>query len=240
MMDKFLTKELTAKGDKGVSFGTDREAIAEEFFEKPFKDLTKEQKARVNAVKEDREGTVAQKGAPKLVLPGQKEPVDISKFRKEFKDSLRPYGEVIDAGDVGITLMNDAINTGNFASFESARTNLAKMVDPGRLTNADIERAGVDPAVVSRARDLISRVFTSTPSKQTMDSMLSTMKLMRKVARAKYNRELETQRKLAKQSNIPDESIETLFEDVRRPEQKPAPASNRKAVPFNSLPTENQ
>ena len=234
MMDKFLTKELTAKGDKGVSFGTDREAIAEEFFEKPFKDLTKEQKAKVNAVKEDREGTVAQKGATKLVLPGQKEPVDISKFRKEFKDSLRPYGEVIDAGDVGITLMNDAINTGNFASFESARTNLAKMVDPGRLTNADIERAGVDPAVVSRARDLISRVFTSTPSKQTMDSMLSTMKLMRKVARAKYNRELETQRKLAKQSNIPDESIETLFEDVRRPEQKPA--GNSKAVDFNALP----
>jgi hypothetical protein len=233
-MAAYTTKKLADTEEK-VSFGVDREALAAEMFNnRRFKDLTPAEKAKVNARKEAEDSKNASLTAPKLVLPGQKEPVDISKFRKEFKDSLRPYGEVIDAGDVGITLMNDAINTGNFASFESARTNLAKMVDPGRLTNADIERAGVDPAVVSRARDLISRVFTSTPSKQTMDSMLSTMKLMRKVARAKYNRELETQRKLAKQSNIPDESIETLFEDVRRPEQKPA--GNSKAVDFNALP----
>jgi hypothetical protein len=197
--------------------------------------LTKEQKAKVNAVKEEREGVVAQKGATKLVLPGQKEPVDIPKFRKEFRDALRPYGEVIDAGDLGITLMTDAINSGNFASFESARTNLAKMVDPGRLTNADIERAGVDPAVLSQARDFISRVFTSTPSKQTMESMLSTMKLIRKAARTKYNSELEVQRKLAKQSNIPDDSIKTLFEDVRRPEAPPN-STGKKTVPFNALP----
>ncbi len=233
-MAAYTAKKLADTEEK-VSFGVDREALAAEMFNnRRFKDLTPAEKAKVNARKEAEDSKNASLTAPKLVLPGQKEPVDISKFRKEFRDSLRPYGEVIDAGDVGITLMNDAINTGNFASFESARTNLAKMVDPGRLTNADIERAGVDPAVVSRARDLISRVFTSTPSKQTMESMVSTMKLMRKVANTKYNRELETQRKLAKQSNIPDESIETLFEDVRRPAQKPA--GNSKAVDFNALP----
>jgi hypothetical protein len=237
MMDKFLTKELTAKGDKGVSFGTDREAIAEEFFEKPFKDLTKDQKAKVNAVKEDREGTVAQKGATKLVLPGQEKPVDVPKFRIDLNTAVKPFGEIIDAGDVGIRLMNDAINTNNPSSFESARTNLARMIDPGRLTNADIERAGGDPAVLTQAKNFISRVFTSTPSRETMENMVKTMKLIRKAAQSRYDRELKTQRKIAKMANISDEQIDTLFEDIRRPEQKPA--GNSKAVDFTTLPKSN-
>ena len=221
MMDKFLTSKVAGKEEKRVSFGTDREAIAEEFFEKPFKDLTKDQKAKVNSVKEEREGTVAQKGAPKLVLPGKKDPVDIPKFRIDLNTAVKPFGEIIDAGDLGISLMNNAIKTNNFASFESARTNLAKMVDPGRLTNADIERAGVDPAVLSRAKDFISRAFKSTPSPETMEDMIATMKLMRKAARVKYDRELKIQRKIAKMANISDEQIDTLFEDIRLPEDKP-------------------
>lgn len=235
MMDKFLAKELTPKEEKDISFGADREAIAAEMFEgKRFKDLTSTQKAAVNKRKEEEEGRTAERGAGRFVLPGQEKPVDVPKFRNDLNTAIKPFGDIIDAGDLGISLMNNAINTNNFASFEAARTNLAKMVDPGRLTNADIERAGVDPAVLSRAKDFMSRAFTSTPSKATMEDMVATMKLMRKAARAKYNRELETQRKMAKMANIPNDAINTLFEDIRRPEQKPA--GNKKAVEFNTLP----
>jgi hypothetical protein len=170
------------------------------------------------------------------VLPGQEKPVDVPKFRIDLNTAVKPFGEIIDAGDVGIRLMNDAINTNNPSSFESARTNLARMIDPGRLTNADIERAGGDPAVLTQAKNFISRVFTSTPSRETMENMVKTMKLIRKAAQSRYDRELKTQRKIAKMANISDEQIDTLFEDIRRPEQKPAPASNRKAVDFNTLP----
>lgn len=240
-MAAFVAKKLA--DEKGsVSFGTDREAIAEEFFEKPFKDLTKDQKAKVNAVKEEREGTVAQKGAPKLVLPGQEKPVDILKFRIDLNTALKPFGEIIDAGDVGIRLMNDAINTNNPSSFESARTNLARMIDPGRLTNADIERAGGDPAVLTQAKNFISRVFTSTPSRETMENMVKTMKLIRKAAQTRYDLELKAQRNIAKMSNISDEQINTLFEDIRRPEQKPAAAApgDKKTVDFNALPQQRK
>ena len=237
MMDKYLEQKLAPKEEKDISFGADREAIAAEMFEgKRFKDLTSTQKAAVNKRKEDEEGRTAERGAGRFVLPGQEKPVDVPKFRIDLNTAVKPFGEIIDAGDVGIRLMNDAINTNNPSSFESARTNLARMIDPGRLTNADIERAGGDPAVLTQAKNFISRVFTSTPSRETMENMVKTMKLIRKAAQSRYDRELKTQRKIAKMANISDEQIDTLFEDIRRPEQKPAPASNRKAVDFNTLP----
>lgn len=235
-MAAYATKKLADKDEKDISFGADREALAAEMFEnKRFKDLTSTQKAAVNKRKDEEDNRRAATGAPKFVMPGQEKPVDIPKFRNDLNTAVKPFGEIIDAGDLGISLMNNAIATRNFASFEAARTNLAKMVDPGRLTNADIERAGVDPAVLSRAKDILSRAFTSTPSKDTMEDMMATMKLMRKAARAKYDRELKTQRKIAKMANISDEQIDTLFEDIRRPEQRPAPSNNR-AVDFNALP----
>jgi hypothetical protein len=161
--------------------------------------------------------------------------VDIPAFRIQLANATKPYGETIDAGDLGISLMNNAIKTNNFASFESARTNLAKMVDPGRLTNADIERAGVDPAVLSRAKDFISRAFTSTPSEATMKDMIATMKLIRKAARVKYDRELKVQRDLAKESGIPPASISSIFADIRRSEDKPEPGKGD-VRDFNTLP----
>jgi hypothetical protein len=235
MMDKFLTSKLTPKQERDMSFGVDREATAMSEFGKRFSELTQDQQKKVNKIVDEERGSVAKKGAPKFVLPGQKNPVDIPKFRTDLNTAVKPYGEIIDAGDLGISLMNNAIKTNNFASFESARTNLAKMVDPGRLTNADIERAGVDPAVLSRAKDFISRAFTSTPSEATMKDMIATMKLMRKAARAKYDRELKTQRKMAKMADISDEQIDTLFEDIRRPEDKPK-SGKGDVRDFNTLP----
>lgn len=235
MMDKFLTKELTPKQERDMSFGVDREATAMSEFGKRFSELTQDQQKKVNKIVDEERGSVAKKGAPKFVMPGQEKPVDIPKFRTDLNTAIKPFGETIDAGDLGISLMNNAIKTNNFASFEAARTNLAKMVDPGRLTNADIERAGVDPAVLSRAKDILSRAFTSTPSPDTMKDMIATMKLMRKAARVKYDRELKTQRKMAKMANISDEQIDTLFEDIRRPEEKPAPGKGD-VRDFNTLP----
>lgn len=234
MMDKFLTKELTAKEDKGPAFGADREAIAAEMFEKPFKDLTKEQKAAVNKRKEEEEGKTAERGATRLVLPGQKEPIDIAKFRTSLTTSLQPYGETLDAADSGIALIDNAIKTNNFASFNSARTELARMLQGGRLSNADVQNAGQNPELLATAKDFLSRTFTGTPSVDTMNDMKKTMQLIRKVAKNKYDRELKAQRNIAKMSNISDEQINTLFEDIRRPEQ--LPPSNKKAVDFNALP----
>jgi hypothetical protein len=246
MMDKFLTKELTAKGDKGVSFGTDREAIAEEFFEKPFKDLTKEQKARVNAVKEDREGTVAQKGAPKLVMPGQTKegPKGISGFRNEVIQSVKPFRDAVTAADNALVSIEDSISKNNFISFNAARTQLAKALGDSTLSRRDIEQAGGDPSLLGGLFDATSVLFTGTPSLDTQNKIKSTLKAIRKVARTKANSELTVQRRLGKRAGYTDEDMTDAFDfpefkGPSAPADANAPASNRKAVDFNTLPKSN-
>lgn len=243
-MTAFAAKKLADKDEKDISFGADREAIAaEEFENKRYKDLTPTQKAKVNARLEREQGSKAERGATKFVMPGQKEPVDISKFRSALTTSLQPFTETLDAADSGMALMDRAINSSSFSAFTAARTELARMLQGGRLSNADVQNAGQNPQILENAKDFLSRTFTGTPSKETMTDMKNTMSLIKKVAKNKYNRELKAQRNIAKMSNISDEQINTLFEDIRRPEQQPAaapaPGSGR-VVDYNALPQQRK
>ena len=232
-MDQIIAKGLADKEDRGVSFGTDREAIAEEFFEKPFKDLTKDQKAKVNSVKEDREGTVAQKGATKFVMPGETKPVDILTFRKTARDTLAPYVDTIDNGDSALAALKNARTPDgktNPSSFTQGVAYLASMAQSGRLSNKDVELVKEDPAVLRSLGNYISTKWEGVPLQPTIDEITKTVKIIRKVAKAKYDRELAAQRKLADLAGIPPNQRDALFEDMSTP-----PAGDSKVVPWNQL-----
>lgn len=206
------------KADKAPAYGTDREAIAQELFEKNFGQLTKEQKAAVNKRAEEEKGRTAEKGAPKFNMTGQKEPIDIPKYRKTLLESLDPYKSTIDAGDNAIVLLNQAKATNNASSFNAGITELAKMTQGGgRLSNQDVELARKDPALISRATDMIANAVFGRPSKYTIDDILSTVNTLREVAANKYSREIAKQRKIAAKAKIDEDTIDILFDDTAIP-----------------------
>jgi hypothetical protein len=248
MMDKFLTKELTAKQEKEMSFGVDREATAMSEFGKRFSELTQDQQKKVNKMVDEERGKVSEKGAAKLVLPGQgKEGLKgVSSFRNEVIQTVKPFRDTVTATDNALTNIDDAIKTNNFISFNAARVQLAKALGDSTLSRRDIEQAGGDPSLIGGFFDATSTLFTGTPTKDTQKKIQSTLKAIRKVARNKANNELDRQRKLGVRAGYSSEDVDLAldFPEFKGAPTPPAPAnapaSNRKAVPFNSLPTGNQ
>lgn len=207
-----------AKPAKEPAYGTDREATAQELYGKNFGDLTQTQKAAVNKRVDEEKGRTAEKGAPKFNMTGQKEPIDIPKYRKTLLESLDPYKSTIDAGDNAIVLLNQAKATNNASSFNAGITELAKMTQGGgRLSNQDVELARKDPALISRATDMIANAVFGRPSKYTIDDILSTVNTLREVAANKYSREITKQRKIAAKAKIDEDTINILFDDTAIP-----------------------
>jgi len=213
---KSVNDAIRVEGEKPArepAYGTDREAESMARYGKRFGELTQTQQAAVNRAVDQQ----AERVAPKFVMPGKKEPIDIPKLRKSLTDSLEPYKSTIDAGDSAVSLLNQAKVTKNASSFNSGITELAKMTQGGRLSNKDVELARVDPAVLRRASDFVSTTFQGVPTESTINDIISTVKLLRKVAADKYAREVKTQRKIASKADIDQETIDILFEDTTLP-----------------------
>lgn len=235
MMDRVIEKGLADKPDRGVSFGTDREAIAAELYGKPFKDLTQAEKAKVNARKEAEENKKAESSASKLVMPGQTKegPKGISGFRNEVIQSVKPFRDAVTGADNALVSINDSIKKGNFISFNAARTQLAKALGDSTLSRRDIEQAGGDPSIIGGLFDKASTLFTGTPTIDTQKKIQSTLKAIRKVALNKANAELAVQRKLGKRAGYTNEDMNDAFDF---PEFKGGGGGNSGRVDFNSLP----
>jgi hypothetical protein len=245
-MAAYTTKKLADTEEK-VSFGVDREALAAEMFNnRRFKDLTPAEKAKVNARKESEDSKNASLTAPKLILPGQgKEGAKgISSFRNEVIQSVKPFRDAVTAADNALVSIEDSISKNNFISFNAARTQLAKALGDSTLSRRDIEQAGGDPSLLGGLFDATSVLFTGTPSLDTQNKIKSTLKAIRKVARTKANSELTVQRRLGKRAGYTDEDMTDAFDfpefkGPSAPADANAPASNRKAVDFNTLPKSN-
>jgi hypothetical protein len=239
MMDKFLTKELTPKEGRELSFGADREAIAAELYGKPFKDLTQSEKAKVNKRKEDEDNARAASSAAKLVMPGQTKegPKGISGFRNEVIQSIKPFRDMVTGADSALASIKDSIANQNYISFNAARTQLAKALGDTSLSRRDIEQAGADPSILGGLYDKASTLFTGTPSPDTQKKIESTLRIIRKVAINKAKAELEVQRNLGKRAGYTDDDMAIAFDfpEFKGAGVKPGGGGGNK-VDFNSLP----
>ena len=124
--------------------GEKREAVSNEMFDnRSFKDLTPKEKAIVNKRLEDEEGTRAEKGAPKTILPGQPVPT------KDWMD----FTQKVLSGDPVMqrtsTILSDAPSaieiirnsTSNDFAAASLPTSIALLTGQGKnMSNADVNR----------------------------------------------------------------------------------------------------
>ena len=232
--------------DKEISFGTDREAIAREMYGKRFSDLTQVQQAAVNKRKEDEEQKKKPVTQIQNVMPGQGKDglTGIGKFRNEVGESIKPFRNTVNASDAALQNIDDAIRTDNFASFNAARTQLAKALGDSTLSRLDVERAGGDPSFTGKFFDAASTLFSGTPSIDTQKKIKVTLQSIRKVARKKAQDELEVQRQLGIRAGYSKEDIDLAFkfpEITGAGGVTPKPVdggggAKPKTVPFNTLP----
>jgi hypothetical protein len=149
----------------------------------------------------------------KLTLPGQtKEGVKgVSEFRASVIDTVKPFRNTVTSADQAIQSINDSLKTGNFISFNAARTQLAKALGDGTLSRRDVEQAGGDPSILGGLADTASTMFTGTPTADTQKKIKSTLTAIRKVAREKGQSELAIQRQIAEQSGYDEGQMKVIF-----------------------------
>jgi len=149
----------------------------------------------------------------KLTLPGQtKEGVKgVSEFRSSVIETVKPFRNTVTSADQAIQSINDSLKTGNFISFNAARTQLAKALGDGTLSRRDVEQAGGDPSILGGLADTASTMFTGTPTEDTQKKIKSTLMAIRKVAKEKGAAELSIQRQIAEQSGYDEKQMRTIF-----------------------------
>lgn len=190
-------ERLTTKPEKDLRFGTDRESISAELYDKPFAQLTPAQRAIVNKRVEDEQGKKAEKGATKITMPGEKAFADIPEFRAKVQKTIAPQIESVTAADQALQAINDSIKTNNFVSFNAAKVQLAKALGDSQLSRRDVEQAGGDPSLFGKLLDTGSVLFTGTPTLETQNLIKNTLNAIKKVSTNKANKEIKIQKDIA-------------------------------------------
>jgi len=191
-------ERLTTKPEKDLRFGTDRESISAELYDRSFATLTPAERAIVNKRVEEEQGKKAAAGASKLVLPGEKALVDIPGFRNKVQDTIKPQIQAVFAADNALENIQNSIDTGNFASYRAAQTQFAKAIaGAGDLSQKELKAAGADPALLGGTADYLATLFTSTPTIDTQNKIKTTLQAIKKVSSDKARAEIDAQRKIA-------------------------------------------
>ena len=196
---KSLREQVEPKAEKDARFGTDRESVSAELYDKSFAQLTTAERAIVNKRVEEEQGKKAEKGAAKLtnVMPGQKDLVDIPEFRAKVQKTIAPQIESVNAADQALQAINDSITSNNFVSFNAARVQLAKALGDSQLSRRDVEQAGGDPSLFGKLLDSTSTLFTGTPTLETQNLIKNTLQAVKRVSTNKANREINIQKDIA-------------------------------------------
>jgi hypothetical protein len=164
------------------------------------------------------------------VLPGAKDFVDIPRFRATVQSTIDPEAKTVYAADQALQSINDSLSTNNFASFRAAQVQFARAISgAGDLSQRELTAAGADPSLLGGAVDTISKLFDSTPSKDTQEKMKKTLQAIRTVAAKKATDEIDRQAKIA--GNQPGYTPKIISEALDFPQFKMPTAGGAAKAP---------
>jgi hypothetical protein len=203
---------LALGADKSVRFGVEREAISLELYGKPFADLTQ---AEIVAVNKRAEASAERRGTVKVenIIPGIKDVNAIAVMREKTFNSVKSFRATINETDQALQAIDDSMREGNFISFNTARTQLAKALSGSDVSYKEIKGAGGDPSLVGSFLNATSTMFTGTPTLDTQTKIKKTLQAMRLVALKKGKAEIEAQRKIAKRAGFNEDDF-ALASDI--------------------------
>lgn len=153
-----------------------------------------------------------------VTLPGVQKAGDVTGLRKDIQAITKPYQDQADAAKDAIDLANMAIKNNNFAAVSSLSRSLAKAAGETQLSGRDVEAFGIDPSLVGRVADTVSRLAQSRPTVDTLTKLRQLAEALQKKAQSRIDLEEDQTREVARASGqFTEAQINTVFR--RRPDQ---------------------
>lgn len=152
------------------------------------------------------------------VLPGVAKAGDVTSLRKDLQAITKPYQDQADAAGDAVDLANMAIKTNNFAAVSTLSRSLAKAAGEAQLSRADVESFGIDPSLVGRVSDTVSRLSQGRPTVDTLTKLRQLAEALKKKADSRIAIEEQQLQETARVSGqFTEPQINTVFR--RRPAQ---------------------
>jgi hypothetical protein len=188
-----------------------------------------EQTQAVNRTLLDRGVKRAAAGA--VQIPGVKEVQDVPGLRSKVLGTIADARRGYESASRAVTLADDALKTNNFASAAGLASALAKASGDTQLSNQDVEKYRTDPAFVGTVSDVVARLVQGTPTADTLKKLRSYAQVLKKKQGESIQRELDTQRELARRAGFKNEDIDVAFGGILESSQK-APRRTASGVTY--------
>jgi hypothetical protein len=131
---------------------------------------------------------------------------------KGIADLTKAEQEMLKSAQTTKTLINEAAASNNSQTWEAARTQVAKAVGEGKLSNEDIRRTGIDPRLVQGALDWVNKKTVGVPNQDIMKQLYVVADLLEKQSVDRINKTMTQARTLAtEQSGVSPAAAETIF-----------------------------
>jgi hypothetical protein len=218
---------VLATKESKTSYGAEADRAAKANFNKDFADLTQTEAKVIDDLLEARGIKKAKAGKTDVVLPGVKTAGDVTGLRKDVQSITKPYQEQADAAESAIDAANMALKSNNFAAVSSLSRSLAKASGETQLSARDVESFGIDPSLVGRVSDTVSRLAQSRPTVDTLTKLRQLAEALKKKADARIKLEEDQTIEVARASGqFTEDQLNTVFR--RRPAAKAG--SNQKTT----------
>jgi hypothetical protein len=218
---------VLATKESKTSYGAEADRAAKANFNKDFADLTQTEAKVIDDLLEARGIKKAKAGKTDVVLPGVKTAGDVTGLRRDIQAITKPYQEQADAAESAIDAANMALKSNNFAAVSSLSRSLAKASGETQLSARDVESFGIDPSLVGRVSDTVSRLAQGRPTVDTLTKLRQLAEALKKKADARIKLEEDQTIEVARASKqFTEEQLNTVFR--RRP--APKAGSNQKTT----------
>jgi hypothetical protein len=181
-------------------------------------------------------GAAPERGT-KITMPEIKLPFDINALAAGYETAIKGDVEVKNLAFNAKGLINQAATSNNPSAWEAARTQVAKAVGEGKLSNEDIARTGVDPTLIGGVRDWIDKKVTGVPDQKTQQALYVVASYLEKNASQRIAEKRNNRVAMAKQVN-PSVDAAAMFPDYSgaAPAVGAAPAAGTgKVVDYKDL-----
>lgn len=145
-------------------------------------------------------------------IPGLGGTGDIVSLRQNLNTTLKPYRDAVNAADAAISLADDVLKTGNFASASALSRQLAKAAGEQQLSRSDVEAFGGDPSFIGMVSDTASKLATGTATADTTRKLKQLAQIIKKKNEALENNEVRQTQRTAELSGLyKPEQIKEVF-----------------------------
>jgi hypothetical protein len=178
----------------------------------------------VNAVTGERIadlGAASDKSTKVTVSPQIKLPADINALASGYEKAIEGDVSVKNLAGTAKGLINQATTSNNPSAWEAARTQVAKAVGEGKLSNEDIARTGIDPTLIGGVRDWIDKKVVGVPDVKTQQALYAVASYLENTASGRISEKRNNRIKMAQQVN-PDVNAAEMFPDYSGAVQTPA------------------